>query len=95
MRPLFVDFPSDAACFDVEDEFMFGPDYLVAPVVDPDVTSRRVYLPAGESWTNAWTGKASEGGQWLDISAPLEVIPVFTRGKARLPVDFRSLFQQE
>ena len=44
MRPLFVDFPSDAVCYQVEDEYMFGPDLLVAPVLEADARSRKVYL---------------------------------------------------
>lgn len=57
MRPLFFDFPADAECAAVEDQFMFGPDILVAPVVEEGQRQRRVYLPAGASWTDAWTGE--------------------------------------
>ncbi len=48
MRPLFFDFPDDPACTTSEDQFMFGPDLLVAPVLEQGATSRPVYLPAGE-----------------------------------------------
>jgi alpha-D-xyloside xylohydrolase len=91
MRPLFVDFPSDMAAYDVEDQFMFGPDYLVAPVLDQDAVSRIVYLPAGSTWTDAWTGVVYEGGRRVEVSAPLAVIPVFTRGDASLPLDSREI----
>jgi alpha-D-xyloside xylohydrolase len=47
MRPLFVDFPDDTASWNVEDEFMFGSDLLVAPIVAPGVREREVYLPPG------------------------------------------------
>jgi len=87
MRPLFLDFPSDPVCFDVDDEFMFGPDYLIAPVMDQDTTSRMVYLPCGEKWTNAWTGETFEGGSRVKVNAPLAIIPVFTRGDSRLPIE--------
>jgi alpha-D-xyloside xylohydrolase len=46
MRPLFFDFPNDPGCCTVEDQYMFGPDILVAPVLEQGATSRRVYLPA-------------------------------------------------
>jgi alpha-D-xyloside xylohydrolase len=61
MRPLFFDFPADAACYEIEDEYMFGPDVLVAPVLEQGQTSRRVYLPAGAEWTDAWTGELVRG----------------------------------
>lgn len=79
MRPLFFDFPQDAACWSVEDEFMFGPDILVAPVLYEGASSRRVYLPAGAGWKEASTGTMYGGGQYVDSDAPLEVIPVFFR----------------
>lgn len=85
MRPLFVDFPADADCLAVEDEFLFGPDILVAPVTAAGVTSRDVYLPAGADWTNAWTGERHSGGQTLTVAAPLERIPVFLKNDANLP----------
>lgn len=50
MRPLFFDFPDDPACYPVEDQFMLGPDILVAPVLDEGAASHTVYLPAGAVW---------------------------------------------
>ena len=86
MRPLWVDFPEDKACLDVDDEFMFGPSLLVAPVVEQGAASRRVYLPAGTTWTDAWTGIEIEGGQMLTADTPLDKIPLYLRGEARLPI---------
>jgi alpha-D-xyloside xylohydrolase len=86
MRPLFFDFPMDAAAVEVEDQFMLGPDVLVAPVVHQGARSRRVYLPAGLDWTDAWTGAALRGGQSLEAAAPLERIPVYLRAGADVPI---------
>jgi alpha-D-xyloside xylohydrolase len=86
MRPLFVDFPSDPACYQVEDEYMFGPDLLVAPILDADIRMRNVYLPANCVWKDAWTGQAHTGGQWLSVEAPLDQIPLFLRGDSNLPI---------
>ena len=86
MRPLFVDFPSDLICYQVEDEYLFGSDLLVAPVLDADVKMRNVYLPANSTWKDAWTDQVYTGGQWLSVEAPLDRIPVFLRGDASLPI---------
>jgi alpha-D-xyloside xylohydrolase len=86
MRPLFFDFPKDEECFKVEDAFMFGPDLLIAPVLHQGATSRQVYLPRGTAWTDAWTGTKLDGGQWLTADAPLNRIPVYLRGDAKLPL---------
>ena len=79
MRALFYEFPQDAACWDVADQFMFGPDILVAPVCHEKAQSRSVYLPAGAQWTHAGTGEVYAGGQAYDIDAPISTLPVFLR----------------
>jgi alpha-D-xyloside xylohydrolase len=84
MRPLFYDFPADKLAWEVEDQYMFGPNYLVAPVLYEGARERNVYLPAGSSWTNAWTGEKIEGGKSVAAEAPLDRIPVFSRDGARL-----------
>jgi alpha-D-xyloside xylohydrolase len=86
MRPLFFDFPQDAACWPVDDQFMFGPDLLVAPVLEAGATSRTLYLPDGATWTDAWTGATRAGGQWIDADAPLARIPLYLRDGAELPI---------
>ena len=86
MRPVFYDFPEDAAAWDVESEYMFGPSVLVVPVTEKDCRQVRAYLPAGAQWTNAWTGERFDGGQWITADAPIEQIPLFTRDGFALPV---------
>ena len=86
MRPLFVDFPSDPVCYQVEDEYLFGSDLLVAPVLDADIKTRSIYLPANSTWRDAWTDQMYTGGQWVSIDAPLERIPLFLRGDSSLPI---------
>ncbi|MFC1601502.1 glycoside hydrolase family 31 protein [Candidatus Sumerlaeota bacterium] len=80
MRPLFFDFMDDPMCAVVEDEFLLGPDILVAPITKYEMRSREVYLPAGAEWTDAWTGDKILGGQTIVADAPLEHIPVYLRG---------------
>lgn len=79
MRPLIYDFPADTAAANLADEFMLGPDLLVAPVVDQGATARLVYLPAGVTWVDAWTGEEITGGQAVEAAAPIERIPVYWR----------------
>jgi len=86
MRPLFFDFPHDAMAEAVDDQFMFGPDLLVAPVVYEGTTKRNVYLPVGTNWTDAWTGKKVKGGQEITAAAPLERIPLYLRAARKLPI---------
>lgn len=90
MRPLFVDFPADASAWDVSDQFLLGPDVLVAPVLAPGLTARRVYLPAGASWTDAVTGARHDGGVTVEAEAPAERIPVFLRDGAEVPITGRE-----
>jgi len=87
MRPLFYDFPHDAQAWDIADEYMFGPDVLVAPVMFPGTRARSVYLPAGTEWKNAKSGLLCRGGETLEIEAPLDTIPVFVRRGAELPIE--------
>ena len=78
IRPLFYDFPEQDDCWKVEDEYMFGPRILVAPVLFEGMRKRKVYLPAGRVWTDANSGKVFDGGQTIEVDAPLNVIPAFS-----------------
>jgi alpha-D-xyloside xylohydrolase len=86
MRPLFFDFPKDQAAEKVDDQFMFGPDLLVAPILHSGKRKRKVYLPSGANWTDAWTGKKFKGGQTIQAAAPLERIPLYLKNNRRLPI---------
>jgi hypothetical protein len=93
MRPLFFDFEGDPKAAAVEDEFLFGPDVLVAPITKFEMRSREVYLPAGTEWTDARTGNVFQGGQVVVADAPIEHIPVYLRGnKPDLMKHFTGLY---
>jgi len=79
MRALLLEFPGDPRCWEVSDQFMFGGDLLVAPITAYGARSREVYLPAGESWVDCFTGSSFDGGQAVQLDAPLERIPVLRR----------------
>jgi alpha-D-xyloside xylohydrolase len=82
MRPLFVDFPDDETAWQVEDQFLFGPDILVAPISTAGATSREVYLPAGRRWVDVRSGETFDGGTTITSPAPIESIPVFVAENA-------------
>ncbi|WP_426332808.1 TIM-barrel domain-containing protein [Paenibacillus silvae] len=86
MRPLFYDFPQDEEAWNIDDQYMFGPDLLVAPVLFEGERKRSVYLPLGSAWTNAYGSERFQGGQTIIVEAPLEQIPLFTRDDAELPI---------
>lgn len=79
MRPLFYDFPEDKKSWEVEDSYMFGPDLLVSPVMEAGARERKIYLPEGADWTDAYTKEVYKGGRTVTVPAPLDVIPVMIR----------------
>jgi alpha-D-xyloside xylohydrolase len=83
MRTMFYEFPDDETCWELKDQYMFGSDLLIAPIVYENMTSRKVYLPKGAVWTNLHDGKQYEGGQFVLVDAPLDVIPVFSKNERR------------
>ena len=82
MRGMFHEFPGEENCWDLDDQYMYGPDLLIAPVMKAGATSREVFLPSGAAWTNMHSGAVTDGGRWLHVEAPLTVIPVFLRNDA-------------
>jgi len=86
IRPLLYDFDKDAAAWSIDDEYMFGPSVLVAPVYMEDATERKVYLPKDAEWTDAFSGKIYTGGQAITVHAELDEIPVFLRDGADIPI---------
>jgi alpha-D-xyloside xylohydrolase len=65
---------------------MFGPAFLVAPVTEHKARSRKVYLPAGSSWYDFYTGRSIGGGQSVDAAAPYERMPLFVRAGSIVPI---------
>lgn len=85
MRPLIFAFPAESSLTDTWDEYLYGRDLLVAPVITPNASSRRVYLPAGR-WMNYndWRD-VYEGPTTITVDAPLSAIPVFVREGGIIP----------
>jgi alpha-glucosidase (family GH31 glycosyl hydrolase) len=100
MRHLALVHPSDPRAVRREDEFMFGPDLLAAPVLDPGATRRELYLPRG-SWVDLWRSaryrsrdgglslrrpRVLRGGRELSLPAPLAELPLLARAGTLLPL---------
>ena len=85
MRPLVLEFPHDPRVLNLSDEYLFGPDILVAPVLDEGATERDVYLPTGV-WIDFWTDTVHTGPCSLTVPAPLDTLPLFIRQGAILPL---------
>ena len=96
MRALVYEFQDDPAVYDESFEFMFGRDILVANVVEPGVTSQKVYLPAGCKWYD-WNNKFAcyEGGQTIEIPVTMASIPMFVREGACIAMADNQLMCME
>ncbi len=85
MRALWLHHPDDPAAVARGDEYLWGPDMLVAPVVDKGATSRRVYLPRG-TWLDFWTEERTVGGREIDRTVDLATMPIYVRAGAIVPL---------
>ncbi|KAA3636887.1 MAG: DUF5110 domain-containing protein, partial [Bacteroidetes bacterium] len=86
MRGLVMDFPEDANVLDIDDQYMFGPSFLINPVTEYKARKRDVYLPAGNGWFNLYEGNYFEGGQTIEARAEYTRMPVFVKAGSIIPV---------
>ncbi|MBL8079082.1 MAG: hypothetical protein JNM55_14045 [Anaerolineales bacterium] len=85
LQALIFHHEDDPMCWHIDDQYYFGSDFLVAPIMNDDGI-RDVYLPAGK-WIDFWTGEVLEGSCWLkNIKMPLERMPVYAKFGAQVPV---------
>lgn len=86
-RPLFLHYPEEEGGYTAQDQYLYGADMLVAPVIEEGVDRRRVLLPGEESWVHLWSGESFTGGE-QDIAAPIGRPAIFYRAGSA----FASLF---
>ncbi|MCF6170140.1 MAG: glycoside hydrolase family 31 protein [Bacteroidales bacterium] len=86
VRPLFFEFPEDTATYNISSEYLFGGQFLVAPVVEAGIERLSVYLPGEVKWYNFWDKQKFAGGQWIEVPVILETIPVFVQEGAFIPL---------
>jgi len=83
MRALALEYQDDQRAREAREEYLFGPDLLVAPIVDAG-TQRTVYLPTG-AWLNYFTGESFVGGRTIVADAKVDEVPVYVRAGAVIP----------
>lgn len=96
MRPLAFEFPEDKKVYDIKDQYMIGSELMICPVTEPMYfgpgskkpagKTRKVYFPEGEGFYDFYTGAFYEGGQTVEVDAPLDVIPVFVKEGSIIPM---------
>ena len=85
IRPMAADFPADPAIRKIADQYLFGHEFLIAPVTEYGAGSRQVRFPAGATWYDFDTGTAYRGGTAAQVAAPFERMPVFVKAGAIVP----------
>lgn len=86
MRAMWLEYPDDPICRGLEDQYFFGRTLLMAPVLEAGAQQRQVYLPQGR-WFDLWNQVVYEGATWVSYATPKDVIPVFVREGAVLPLN--------
>jgi alpha-glucosidase len=90
VRPLFFHYPEDEKTYNINyEEFLLGPDLLVAPVLDPNTQKKEVYLPQG-TWIELWTNQTYEGNNKIIVDAPLGNPPLFYKKDS----SYKELFEK-
>lgn len=80
VRPLFLADPESAAAWNQWQEYLYGPDLLVAPIWEKDKRSQEVYFPSGNRWRDAWHHEQIyQGGRTAEVRAEMHQIPLFIR----------------
>lgn len=96
MRPLFLEYPNDDRAWEVWDQYLYGTEYLVAPVIEKGTTEREVYLPEGE-WVDYWNPEQEprSGPTTVMVQTPVYKTPIFVRADSDQKIlDLESLYEE-
>lgn len=92
IRPTYHDFPEDTHCLEENDDMLLGAHLLVASVVEPGQTERRVWLPGTSGWYEAHTARYVKAGQWITLDAPLDgPPPLLAREGCAVPLNLGEI----
>ena len=84
MRALLMHYQDDPNVYNITDQYMLGDELMVCPVTTKGAQTRVVYLPKG-IWYDFHTGKKLNGGQWLNVVTPLDILPMFVKEGSIIP----------
>ena len=90
LRHMSMEAPKDRNTYELDDQFMFGQAFLVAPILEDGkgenrTATRQVYLPDNGSWIDFWTGEPFRGGQTVSKDAPIDIIPLYVKAGSVVP----------
>ncbi|MET0570530.1 MAG: TIM-barrel domain-containing protein [Pedobacter agri] len=85
MRALVLNYQDDENVYEIGDQYMFGDNFMVAPVTTKGAITRSIYLPEG-TWFNYYTGEKFDGKSYHHVVAPLETIPLFVKAGSIIPM---------
>ena len=85
LRHPYMDSPQDKNTYEIDDEFLFGRSFLVAPIIVENAVSREVYLPSSSAWFDFWTDEKFEGGQTVTKDAPIDIEPIYVKSGSIVP----------
>ncbi|MGL5346465.1 MAG: glycoside hydrolase family 31 protein [Peptostreptococcaceae bacterium] len=85
MRALPLEYQTDENTYEINDQFMFGENIMVAPVLEQGKKARMVYLPNGYKWIDYWTKESFDGGQYIVKQTPLDVCPIYIKEGSIIP----------
>jgi len=86
IRPLFYHYQEDEKTYNINDQFLFGQNIMICPILRPGITTRVVYLPEG-IWYDYWTDEKIEGNKHIVVEAPLDILPIFIKAGSIVPQD--------
>ncbi len=86
VRPMFYEFPEDSTAYEVNEQYMFGNDLLISPIVVRGQETKEVYLPEGANWYNFWTNSITSGNRTITEKIILETIPIYVRAGSFIPM---------
>ena len=85
LRHPYMDSPDDERTYLLDDEFLFGKSFLIAPVIEENAESREVYLPNSSAWFDFWTDEKLEGGQSVTKETPIDIEPIYVKAGSIIP----------
>ncbi|SMB78086.1 alpha-glucosidase [Pasteurella testudinis DSM 23072] len=92
-RALFLHFENDLNTYDIQDQYLYGSELLVAPVHEANADEWKVYLPANETWVYVWDKQEVQGGQYITVPAPIGKPPLFYRKNSQWTELFNGIIE--